>query len=74
MTKIAHWGNNCKGGERLSPKKLGRPTDNPKRHDIRVRVDDATLQVLLNYCKATGKNRAEGIRDGINRLKPSEKK
>ena len=48
---------------------MGRPTDSLKRHDIRVRVNDETLGVLQDYCKKEGKKKAEGIRDGIHRLK-----
>ena len=54
----------------LSPnKKMGRPTDNPKRHEIKARVDDETFQTLNTYCAEKGKSKAEGIRDGINKLK-----
>lgn len=49
-------------------KKMGRPTDNPKRHEIKARVDDETLSILEDYCKKANRNRAEGIRDGIHRL------
>ena len=52
-----------------SKKKMGRPTDSLKCHDIRVRVNDETFEILQKYCKKEGKNRAEGIRDGIHRLK-----
>lgn len=59
-----------KGGARLTTnKKIGRPTDSPKRHSVKARVDDQTLQILDQYCKENDKNRAEGIRDGIQRLK-----
>lgn len=50
-------------------KKLGRPTDSPKRHEIKVRLDDATLGVLDDYCKRNDTTRVQGIRDGINSLK-----
>ena len=49
-------------------KKLGRPTDSPKRHEIKVRLDDATLESLDNYCKRRETTRVQGIRDGINAL------
>ncbi len=51
-------------------KKMGRPTDNPKPYEIKARVDEGTYQILNDYCKVTGKNKAEAIRDGINKLKP----
>ena len=50
-------------------KKLGRPTDSPKRHEIKVRLDDATLQTLDAYCARKKVTRVQGIRDGINALK-----
>lgn len=50
-------------------RKVGRPTDSPKRYEVKARVDDQTLQILDQYCKENGKNRAEGIRDGIQHLK-----
>jgi len=50
-------------------KKLGRPTDSPKRHEIKVRLDDATLDTLDKYCRQKDITRVQGIRDGINALK-----
>ena len=55
-------------------KKMGRPTDNPKRHEIKARVDDETFQILNTYCVERGKSKAEGVRDGINKLKSDLKK
>ena len=49
-------------------KKMGRPTDNPKRHEIKARIDDETYRILNAYCEKRGKSKAEGIRDGINKL------
>lgn len=49
---------------------MGRPTDNPKRHEIKARVDDETFRILTVYCEEKGKSKAEGVRDGISRLKP----
>ena len=55
----------------LSPnKKMGRPTDNPKRHSVKARVDDETFRILNAYCKSKGKSIAAGIRDGIRKLEP----
>lgn len=51
-------------------KKMGRPTDNPKRHEIKARVDDNTYKILNDYCEEKGKSKAEGIRDGIKKLEP----
>lgn len=49
-------------------KKLGRPTDSPKRHEIKVRLDDQSLQKLDEYCRMKGVTRVQGIRDGIDAL------
>lgn len=49
---------------------MGRPTDNPKRHEIKARVDDNTYKILNDYCEEKGKSKAEGIRDGIKKLEP----
>lgn len=51
-------------------KKMGRPTDNPKRHEIKARIDDETYRILNDYCEEKGTSKAEGIRDGIRRLEP----
>jgi len=47
---------------------MGRPTDNPKRHEIKARLDDETYNILSNYCDEKGKTKTEGIRDGIKKL------
>ena len=53
---------------------MGRPTDSPKIYDVKTRLDEPTMQILQGYCQATGRNRAEAIRDGIRLLRPPEKK
>ena len=46
--------------------RTGRPkAESPKSNDIKVRVDDKTLQRLDTYCEAHGMVRAEAIRQGI---------
>lgn len=55
-------------------KKVGRPTDNPKRHNVKARIDDETYHILDNYCRTNGKSKSEGIRDGIRKLDPNTKK
>lgn len=52
----------------MSPR-TGRPkVDNPKRNDIKVRLDDNTTRELDKYCSENGITRAEAIRKGINLL------
>jgi hypothetical protein len=50
-------------------KKMGRPTDNPKPHKLSVRLDDAGLKILDEYCAKKQVTRMEAIRHGGYRLK-----
>lgn len=52
-------------------KKMGRPTNNPKRHEIKARIDDETYKILIDYCEDKGKSKAEGVREGIKKLEPN---
>lgn len=53
--------------------KMGRPTDNPKTHDTRIRMSDVDIQ-MLEYCaKKTGLSKAEIIRKGIKTVYESLK-
>lgn len=52
----------------MSPR-TGRPkADNPKRNDIKVRLDDETSRKLDDYCLQNEITRAEAIRRGIHLL------
>ncbi len=54
--------------------RTGRPkASNPKRNDIKVRLDDDTNRRLNAYCKVHKIKRAEAIRKGINLLLDKEK-
>lgn len=46
--------------------KMGRPTDNPKTNDIKVRIDDDTYKRLIKYCAENGITKAAAVRQGIN--------
>lgn len=61
----------CKKGVRKieTPKKMGRPTDKPKKTQIAIRLDDETLEILDSYCQENGISRAEGTRMAIHKLK-----
>ena len=39
-------------GDEVLPekKKIGRPTDSPKIHEVKTHVDDETLKILDDYC------------------------
>lgn len=57
----------------MDSKKIGRPTTAPKRTQIMVRFDDATLKKLDAHCKKYSLTRAEGVRVAVQRL-PDENK
>lgn len=57
----------------MSPR-TGRPTDDPKRERITVRLDGDSVQTLMDYCAQERIDRAEGIRRGIKKLKADIKK
>lgn len=51
----------------MSPR-TGRPTDNPKNHETRIRMSDRDIQ-RLDYCvEVLGLTKAEVIRQGIDRM------
>ena len=58
----------------MSPKKMGRPTDNPKGIPVHVRLDAECNMVLEKYCKQESVTRVEAIRHGIKKLKGDLKK
>lgn len=57
----------------MSPK-TGRPTDDPKRHETRIRMSDEDIRILEECCRLTGMNKAEVIRKGIREVYNSIKK
>ena len=57
----------------MSPR-TGRPkAENPKRNDIKVRLDDQETRNLDDYCERKQVTRAEAIRKGIRLLLEKEK-
>lgn len=53
---------------KLSPR-TGRPViGEPKSNDIKVRLDNTTHKMLLEYCKEHGITKAEAVRQGIHLL------
>lgn len=57
----------------MSPR-TGRPkSENPMNIDIKVRLDSATNQKLLEYCEKNGITRADAIRQGVHILLAKEK-
>ncbi len=56
----------------MSPR-TGRPTDNPKKTRIAIRLDEKTAEVLERYCKQEKVSEAEAARRGIRRLEEDVK-
>ena len=52
-----------KGGEKVSPK--GRPTDNPKILNTRIRLSEEDVKRLEFCAQKTGLTKSEIIRQGI---------
>lgn len=53
----------------MGAKKMGRPTDDPKRNKVSAWINDEDLETLDEYCKKKGIKHPQGIRDGIKALK-----
>lgn len=51
----------------MSPR-TGRPTENPKNHETRIRMSDKDIEMLEYCCKATGRTKADIIREGIREV------
>lgn len=50
-------------------KKMGRPViGEPKTNDLKVRLDDTTHKLLLEYCDKNKITKAEAVRQGIHLL------
>ncbi|MCL2673720.1 MAG: CopG family transcriptional regulator [Defluviitaleaceae bacterium] len=57
----------------MSPR-TGRPkVDNPKNHDIKVRIDEKTNQAIIRYAEKHNIARTEAIRRGIDLLLSQDK-
>lgn len=52
----------------MSPRTGRPPVENPKRHETRIRMSDEELAILEACCKATGKTKADVIREGIRKV------
>lgn len=50
----------------VEKKKMGRPTDNPKNNNYRIRMTDEELEKLEICCERTGLSKADVIRKGID--------
>lgn len=57
----------------MSPR-TGRPTDNPKRERITIRLDKESETILSEYCEREQVDKAEAIRRGIKQLRAKTEK
>lgn len=57
----------------MSPK-TGRPTNDPKKHETRIRMSDEDVKILEECCRLTGMTKSEVIRKGIREVYNSIKK
>lgn len=51
-----------------APRKLGRPTDDPKNSQIVVKLNEDCRQILVEYCAKMGVKRSEAVRTAIMKL------
>lgn len=57
----------------MSPR-TGRPTTDPKKHEIRIRMTDEDVKILESCVQQTGKNKSDVIRQGIREVYAKIKK
>lgn len=57
----------------MSPR-TGRPTNDPKRHETRIRMSDEDVRLLEECSKALGITKADVIRIGIREVYAKIKK
>jgi predicted DNA-binding protein len=48
--------------------RTGRPTNDPKTLQYKIRLSEKDVELLDYCCKATGKTKAEVIREGIRKV------
>ncbi|MBS4917862.1 MAG: hypothetical protein KHZ93_09850 [Clostridiales bacterium] len=53
----------------MGTKKMGRPTDNPKPHQMTVKFDDKCKSIIEQYSKQENVSKMEAVRRGVKKLK-----
>mgnify|MGYP000920150780 FL=1 len=48
---------------------MGRPTDNPKPHQMTVKFDDECKDIIEKYSKQENVSKMETVRRGVKKLK-----
>lgn len=56
-----------KGGLRVSPR-TGRPTEDPKKNQYRIRLSDKETEMLNYCCEQTGLSKSDIVRRGIEKV------
>lgn len=52
-----------------TPKKMGRPTTNPRKCSLHLRVSETELQLISECSELSGLSRTDAIIKGLNLLK-----
>ena len=53
---------------KISNKKMGRPTNNPKSEELKIRISKEDKE-KLDYCMAnSNKNKSDIVREGIDKV------
>lgn len=58
----------------VSPKTGRPPSKDPKNHETRIRMSDEDVNILEFCCEATGRSKADIVREGIREVYAKIKK
>lgn len=58
----------------MGTKKMGRPTDNPKPHQMTVKFDDECKNIIEQYSEQEQVSKMEAVRRGVKKLADELKK
>ncbi|WP_165873059.1 MULTISPECIES: hypothetical protein [Oscillospiraceae] len=58
----------------MGAKKMGRPTDNPKPHQMTVKFDNECKEIIDRYSEQENVSKMETVRRGVKKLKSDLKK
>ncbi|WP_195282180.1 hypothetical protein [Harryflintia acetispora] len=58
----------------MGTKKMGRPTDNPKPHQMTVKFDNECKEIIDRYSEQENVSKMETVRRGVKKLKDDLKK
>lgn len=60
--------------KKINNKKMGRPTNEPKNIELKVRISEIDNEKLKYCIKSTDKNKSEIVREGIDKVYSELKK